>query len=270
MARFLVTASIIALLIFSGCSATQTDVSSTKKTNGSTNSLISSAKEGTQTESLGGGIEKIVHYFDSESTAKIILYKIPKEGYSWKIQNSTEELFLSSWYEKLDKKPLIIINGVYFDENNNPTGLLIENGKKVSKTEYDTKKSGFVSLSPVFDIVDTSTKPLNTSGVQYGMQSYPFLLTHGKEAILEDSGRSAQRTFIGTDTSGNRYVGVLFEKSLSLFELMKKLQEIAIEWDMVINVDGGTSTGLYANMDGHSEYLPSLVPVPNVITIEKK
>lgn len=207
--------------------------------------------------------------FVSETGVKVIVYRFDPDNYTFRIEHSPEPERISSWSNRLLAEH-ILINGFYFLENYLPAGMLITNGQLVHETAFDFDKSGLISLAPDFRLVDTQFENFSTTDILEAGQSYPFMLKQGVPAIKTDSGLVARRSFIGTDNNGLTYLGVVAKDDISLFELMHVLTDIQVDWQDVINLDGGPSTGIAVKTKGFVEVLDSLVPVPNIIVIEPK
>jgi len=207
--------------------------------------------------------------FISEDEVNVLLYAFDPANFSLRIENSEEPERVKTWASQIPGEH-IIVNGFYFLEDHAPAGLLITDGKEVSEVEFDYDKSGIIRLEPNFDIVDTGFEVFSTREVVEAGQSYPFLLKEGVGSIKEDSGLVARRTFMGTDRTGQVYVGVVWRDDVSLYELMNVLQEVDIDWYDVMNLDGGPSTGLMVETEGFVEALDSAALVPNVIVIQPK
>ncbi|MFZ2681897.1 MAG: phosphodiester glycosidase family protein [Patescibacteria group bacterium] len=218
-------------------------------------------------EELGEGLERME--FVSATDVNVLLYRIEPEQYDFAVSQKSVPARVKSWAGELPGNHLVI-NGFYFLEDYSPAGLLISQGESIHAQSFDLDKSGVIELAPQFGIIDTQFESLETDGLEEAGQSYPFLLKHGEESIKEDSRLRARRTFMGQDTAGDVYVGVVWKDDVSLFELMRVLQEVEIDWDDVINLDGGPSTGVSVNSDGFYETLDSAAPVPNVIIIQPK
>lgn len=192
----------------------------------------------------------------------VILYRMPLSTVSLRFAHSTSvPRSVREWADDIAGE-LAVINGVYFNEDYAPTGLLVSKGRTVSSRRFDPKRSGLLVLAPHFAIRDR----LDIKGVVEAAQSYPYLIKNKKNAVLTDSGLVARRSFIGSDEQDRLYLGVAVARPISLFELGQHLAGLDVQWRSVLNLDGGPSSGLSVRMDTHHFNLPS-APVPNVIVI---
>lgn len=218
-------------------------------------------------EDVGAGLQRIE--FVSEDDVNVLVYAFDPALVTLRLETGEESHRVKTWASEL-KKGAIFINGFYFLEDGSPAGAVISRGVSLSELNFDWDKSGVIQLAPSFKLIDTARDRFSPSVALEAGQSYPFLLKQGVGAILEDTGLTARRTFIGTDEFGTAYVGVVWRDDVTLFQLMNVLQEMDIAWQDVINLDGGPSTGLVVETEGFSEILDSAAPVPNVIVIQPK
>lgn len=216
-------------------------------------------------EEVGNGVERLQARFGpSPSNGTLLLYRFPRQGWSWSIEHSTNARSVRDWAEQISG-PAIVTNGGYFHEDNMPSGALISHGQRIGSRSFDPDKSALVILSPEPRLVDQTRYPTAIEDAQDALQTYPYLLRNGEGSIAEDSGRLAERTFIGTDREGRIYLGVAMDASVSLYELMHILLAQPVEWRDVVNLDGGPSTGFVASFENENRGRNSLTPVPNVI-----
>ena len=217
---------------------------------------------------IGDGISRLRYSFAPDHDSYLILYRIPASGFTWRFADDPVGHTVSTW--RAMTGALIAVNGTYFDEALSPAGLFITASKRVGKGSFDADKSGVIELAPTFALIDTPEERFDRAHAAEAAQSYPFLVLGGKPAVGSESGKSARRTFIGTDTDGNRYVGIVPDAPLTLYRLARVLTKTGVTWDRVLNLDGGPSSGLAAKTERSDETADSLVPVPDVIVIERR
>lgn len=215
-------------------------------------------------KTLGPGLEKITFHFGSSTREYLSVYKIDPSVYTFSIEHATSGMSIANWQEDLPDA-VLIANGSYFLENQRPAGLLIAHGKTVQSEKFDLAKSALLNLSPRPRIIDTAVEMIPKQ-MEDALQSYPLLIRAGAPAVKADSRKLARRTFFGTDSEGNTYLGILPDTQLSLFSLSHELARMPIDWDLVLNLDGGPSSGI-ADMNGVEN---SQAPVPNVVVVKKK
>jgi len=105
--------------------------------------------------------------------------------------------------------------------------------------------------------------------VEFGLQSYPYLIKNSQPVLQEDTGKTARRSAIGTDAQGNIYLVIADTSHLTLYELMNQLVKTEIPFTDVLNLDGGTSTGIAVSEGSYHEIKDSLVRVPGVIVFDR-
>jgi uncharacterized protein YigE (DUF2233 family) len=200
---------------------------------------------------------------------RLIVYRFAKDKFSWRLLNRATPSTVEAWSRSLPNISAIT-NGVYFDENFQPTGLLITEGKTVNNRKYDLDLSGLINLSPTLNIIDTAKEKINTEKMTEAAQSFPLLIKNGVPVKKFKDEHYARRSFIGTDTLHDVYLGFIPEDSISFVDLAQYLSGIGVKWDNVINLDGGTSTGFAVRDEKFAESMNSIVQVPNVIVAERK
>lgn len=217
---------------------------------------------------LGDGAQRLTDLSVSPSIT-IELYRFPQTNYSFRFINSTEPKTVAEWAKTLPNATLIS-NGVYFHEDLLPSGFFVSNGQLVGTREFDTNRSGMIVLAPEVSIFeDIGVHPTLSKTTEEAAQSYPFLIKNGSLAIVSDSNQLARRTFLGTDTQGLVYIGIVPDDAVSLYELAKRLEKIPVSWDSVINLDGGPSSGLVDHTE-KPESMNSFVAVPNIVVVEPR
>jgi hypothetical protein len=215
------------------------------------------------------GVHRMEYPFGDDRFDVMVMYRLAPTCCTYSLDTSTEPRDLDAWAEA-HPDALLLANAAYFHEDLSPSGMLISKGARVGERSFDLDKSGLIVLDPQVQILDTAVEKFTEASLNEAFQSYPFLIKNGEIAITGDSGLSARRTFFGTDTAGNTYVGILHLTDLSLFRLAHVLSEMDISWKHAINLDGGPSTGLIMQRDGRSEHMDSLTPVGSVIVVEAK
>jgi uncharacterized protein YigE (DUF2233 family) len=224
----------------------------------------------TQTQNrldVGEDIERRVITFGSERYDKLVLYRFAGDAFKWRFAYSNTPKPVSQW--RTDTSATMVVNGTYFHEDQFPSGFLVVDGKAVGERSFDYDKSGVVNLRPDVEIIDTTARDVSIEDLTFAGQSYPFLVKNNEPAIAEDSGLTGRRSFFGTTQNGDVVIGVVPSTRISLHKLSRILvEETGIAWKHVMNLDGGTSTGLSINSDGWNETIDSLVPVPSVIIAE--
>ena len=161
------------------------------------------------------------------------------------------------------------INGGYFQADLSPVGLLICSGR----TLHPIQKSKL--LSGVFLLRDERPEILRTrelstlKGIQQAIQCGPFLVENGKPVPGLDSEKVAARTFVFSCGSSCWGFGVLRSMTLAetgeLLAIAKLVRDFRIS--KALNLDGGSSTTLYAKLDNHEIFSEGRSTVSNYLII---
>lgn len=213
----------------------------------------------------GAGVQRYeASYGQGTSLGLLRIYQFPKEGWQWSFAHSTSAASVREWATRVPDAS-VLVNGVYFHEDNLPSGAFISNGERIGSRAFDADKSALIVLAPTPRIVDLTKEPDALDTATEAAQTFPYLLKNGAPAVAEDSGKLAERSFVGTDAQGRFYVGVALNASLSLYELAQLLEVQPIEWQDVVNLDGGPSTGIFVDLPNENRSRTSLAPVPNVV-----
>jgi len=207
--------------------------------------------------------------YGESASERLVLYRFVDETHHLRLVHDEATPKAVSQWHVANPSAEIVINGFYFHEDWFPSGRMIADGAYNGDREFDADRSAYVILSPTFEILDTAVEPI-PENVQDAAQSYPFLIKNGEAAISEDSGLVARRTFLGDDTAGFGYIGVVPFDEISLFELSHVLDAMDINWDDAVNLDGGPSTGLSATTETVTESYDSFTVVPNTVVVEPK
>ena len=85
-----------------------------------------------------------------------------------------------------------------------------------------------------------------------------------------DQGNPARRTVIAQDNEGYILIVVTPRGYLSLHELAVFLANSDLEVDVALNLDGGSSTGLWLDTGPTVVEIDSIAPVPSVIAVHRR
>lgn len=218
---------------------------------------------------LEDGLSRRQFVYEKEEIERdIIMFRVDQDYFRFEFHFEERSLDLLSWIQEEDAQ--MVLNGSYFHEDLLPSGYFVSQRERVGQRAFDFDKSGFlVARNGVFDIVSVSSEE-QLMLYDFVLQSYPYFIRDGKKAIESDSEKRARRTFIGLDAKGYVYLGVVPYGDLSLFELMHILDSLPIDFVHVLNLDGGTSTGLVVDMGEYEEKVHAYVKVPNVVVVRRK
>jgi exopolysaccharide biosynthesis protein len=179
-----------------------------------------------------------------------------------------QPLYIHNWAKQAGA--LAMINGGYFDENNNATALLISDGQ-VSGATYDgfggmlaVDAQGNVTLR---SLLEQPYDPANEQ-LQQATQSAPMLVINGKRTEFQANAASQRRSIAALDKQGRLLLIVSPSNAFSLDETADLLVASDLEIQTALNLDGGGSTGLYVKGKEEPVDVDSLTPVPIAIIIK--
>jgi Phosphodiester glycosidase len=177
---------------------------------------------------------------------------------------------LRGWVE--EQRPLAAINGSFFTKEYQSTALLISDGV-TSGASYE----GFGGMLAVAPDGGLSLRSLRDQPYDPGealdqaLQSFPMLVFPGGEpATIEDDGRRARRSVVALDRAGRLLLLVSPTSDFTLRGLADWLSRSDLEVERALNLDGGSSTGLYLSDGTLREAIDSLGPLPIVLLAEPK
>lgn len=171
---------------------------------------------------------------------------------------------VSVWAQRSDA--LLVITGGYFTAENLVTGLTIADGEA-----YGYVYGDFAGMFAVNEADEVSVRWLRAwpyaadEPLKQAIQSFPVLVKPGGEMGFPadgDDGRPARRVVVAQDGIGRILLLIAPRGYLSLHALAVWLADAELDVDTALNLDGGTSAGLWMP-DGPQ--IDSLIAVPVVI-----
>lgn len=217
-------------------------------------------------ETLSEEVSYMKYFFAKEQLAQLHLYKIDPRMVEMRLLHDEENPQSLTGWAKENQSALVVVNGVYFSDDYFPSGYLRYNGEQIGDRAFPDDV-GFIAFDDTILLSHTSEEK---TLYQNSAQTHPVIIANQQGMILSDDGEKAWRTIIGQDQEGMIYIGVVPRKMVTLFELMTILENMDIAWETVLNLDGGSSTGLSARVLDHSQSFNSYSPLPHVFVIDKK
>lgn len=176
---------------------------------------------------------------------------------------------LVHWQEETNAD--IVVNGGYYTEEFRATGLTIINGKA---TGWNYTFGGMVDIRAgklrVRSLVEDPYR--ESEPIDNALQAFPLLIRpdntpyyHDKEAYPTGD----RRTVIAQDHAGKIILLIADMPQFTLAELSAWLVASDLDLDIVLNLDGGSSTGILLAQGTINEYISSFVSLPIVITAHR-
>ena len=164
-------------------------------------------------------------------------------------------------------------NGGFFDPENHPLGEVIASGTQSGRPNLASSlTSGVIYQHEGFLTIERSKafyqRKLTPAPSQL-LQTGPFLIEAGKPVTGLSNRRPARRTFIATNGKGEWFLART--PFITLAQLAQSLatseQRYGFKIDTALNLDGGSSSALWAQRGGGKEplYLREFKPVANYI-----
>lgn len=155
----------------------------------------------------------------------------------------------------------VLINGNFYDENDQPLGWLVSQGKTISQPLVSNLFNGFFYLlagRPVISAVYPETK------VDLGLQSGPLLILDSKPLLLKINNDQPRRRVIAALNDQNQLIFLILIGSDSIYsgplladtpKLVADLGKV-IDQNLVaaINLDGGSASAFYTDTVRLNEY----------------
>lgn len=162
------------------------------------------------------------------------------------------------------------VNGNYFHPDRTSLGLVISDGKQLHGLERAKLLSGFIIFKPghlaLLRVEQYKPDPAITQALQTG----PFLVDHGLPVAGLEATRRAERTAVLTDGKGNGAL-LVCETGVTLAELAEILTTpgVITEWrvERALNLDGGSSTGMWVDAKPGVFYMREIKDVRNYLGI---
>ena len=181
-----------------------------------------------------------------------------------------QPMAMNDWMQL--EHPLAIINGGYFDQQFNATALVVSNGK-VSGESY----TGFGGMLAVNTRGALSLRSLhqqpydpNSEQLEQATQSSPMLMLGGKRTQFSADASQTRRSVVAMDKQGRLLFIVSPDQIFSLDELADQLVSSDLSIEVALNLDGGSSTGLYVNGGSPQVAIDSLAKLPLVIIVKAR
>jgi uncharacterized protein YigE (DUF2233 family) len=195
-----------------------------------------------------------IEYQDLSDSSLIKLSHI----HSFKVDLKYNKLNLAMASELTDKhafvdefakqtKSLIALNGGFFDKEFHPLGLRISNKHQYNPLKHISWWGIFYIQNHTANITNVRNYNQNPN-INFAVQSGPRLIIEGKIPSLKPG--FAERSALGITNTGKVIILVTKNAPLSTTSLAMIMKSPPLNCIDAINLDGGGSSQLYANLDG--------------------
>ncbi len=158
----------------------------------------------------------------------------------------------------------IAINGGFFDKSYHPLGLRISNHH-----QYNPIKQ--ISWWGIFYINDNKPQITNirnfnkNKDINFAVQSGPRLIVDGNIPKLKPG--YAERTALGITKNGLVIILVTQNNPITTTELAKLMHEEPLRCENALNLDGGSSSQLFVNLEGFKLNVSGFSTISDAILI---
>ena len=161
------------------------------------------------------------------------------------------------------------VNGSYFQEDYRPVGLMVADGREIQPFAKAKLLAGVLAVRGARLEIVRSSKFAGSSDLRQALQCGPMLVEGGHPTTGLNAARSARRTVVATDGHGRW--ALIYLTSVTLADAAQILTTPGALGDWLpstaLNLDGGSSSGLWAAASPAPVSLPEFGHVRNYIGI---
>jgi hypothetical protein len=161
------------------------------------------------------------------------------------------------------------VNGNYFHPDRTPLGLVISDGATIHPTERARLLSGILSVGDARIALQRFAEFKPGEKLRQALQCGPFLIDHGKPVPGLNATAVATRTAVLGN--GKDEWALLICEPVTLAEMAEILAARGIfpelKIDRALNLDGGSSTGMWVNAEPQPFYRREFKSVRNYLGI---
>jgi uncharacterized protein YigE (DUF2233 family) len=205
---------------------------------------------------------------DGRQTEELSIVRLEPDLFEFKVAyHPGEPQTLRDW--QAETGALLVVNGGFFTETFYATGLTVIDGQHSGASYGDF--AGMFAITAVGPKVRwLAERPYDLNEpLHYALQAFPMLVKPG--AIVgypEEDGSRARRTAVAQDVDGRILFIIAPWGSLTLHEFSVWLAASDLNLETALNLDGGTSSGLFLAEPEH--IVPAFTRLPIVITASAK
>src|SRR6266849_526903 len=203
---------------------------------------------------------------DTVTIARFDLHKVKLSvGYQ-----PRQPLLMHEWMQQ--GRAIAIINGGYFDQQDNATALVVSNGKVFGESYGGFGGMLSVDTHGIVNLRSLRQQPYdpNTEQLEQATQSAPMLMSGGKRTQFSADASQTRRSVVAMDKQGRLLFIVSPNQIFSLDELADQLVSSDLSIETALNLDGGSSTGLYVKGGSSQVTIDSFAKLPLVIIVKAR
>lgn len=219
-------------------------------------------------------VKRIEEKVESSSIKNMLSIEVDGKEYvyAWIQISNPENLFLvPNFEEKYTLSEIVskyscknVASGGFYTETNSPIGLFISEAGKLSNEVESELFNGYFTLTK--KNAATISRTYLGESVRIGLQTGPILFYNGVvQGLTLTSDKMARRNVVALTKESEIYFITFYDKEsvfigpllVDLPEIVNSIQsEIGVEFNSVINLDGGTASALYSQDIQLSELSP--------------
>ena len=161
------------------------------------------------------------------------------------------------------------INGGYFHPDYRPLGLAVSEGREIHGFERAKLLSGVLAVRGNRIELVRSGAFVAGKGLADALQAGPWLVEHGAPIAGLNAERKARRSLVATDGKGNWAIIATGPLTLAETGAVMALKNLSGAWSVrdALNLDGGSSTALWAGLPAKAFEIFSFGTVRNYLAI---
>lgn len=207
-----------------------------------------------------------------DSAVNVTVIRINPDQFSFRVHYSQMNPGeISDWERRLGA--LLVVNGGFFQTNNQPRGLIFADGQRIGTSFYRhggmlTVSGGTVSIRALAQFPYQEEEYF-----EQAVQCSPMLLYPGGFPVQFDDVAAdlSRRTAVAQDTQGRIVFLVIDEGVVSLYQLRDwMVEQEDLDLFVAFNLDGGYSTGLELKVGERALSIESRAKVPDVVAVYPK
>ncbi|RYI33495.1 MAG: phosphodiester glycosidase family protein [Acetobacteraceae bacterium] len=172
-----------------------------------------------------------------------------------------------------ERGALAAVNGGYFHPDRQPLGLVVSGGKTLHGQERAKLLSGVVAASKKGVSLRRMGEFKMSPSVVEALQAGPFLIDGGKAVAGLNASRTAARTVVCNAGAGR--VALIICRWATLAETAEILLTPGLfpegaKITRALNLDGGSSTGMWVRREGEPFYVREFKDVRNYLAVVKR
>jgi uncharacterized protein YigE (DUF2233 family) len=181
-----------------------------------------------------------------------------------------QPLLMNEWMQQ--EHAIAMINGGYFDQQDNATALVVSNGKVFGKSYNGFGGMLSVDAHGIVNLRSLRQQPYdpNNEQLEQATQSAPMLMSGGKRTQFSADASQTRRSVVAMDKQGRLLFIASPGQVFSLDQLADQLVSSDLSIETALNLDGGSSTGLYVNGGSSHVAIDSLAKLPLVIIVKAR